>query len=249
MPPGYLRALLFTDPAIVVLTVVMGSISLATSLFDRNGRRQHRIARFWSRMLLRVCGVKMRVEGVEKITPDCCFVLAANHCSLMDTPVVLGYMPVQFRFFAKKVLFRIPFLGTHLRRSGHLPVVREDPRASIKSLSEGARIIRENKVSVLLFPEGSRSENGKLKDFKEGAAYIAIKAGVPVIPIAIVGTAEVLPIKSMHIRPGRVSLLVGDPIPTAGLKLQSRGPLTQQIREAIGKMLAEATCPKLSKTL
>src|SRR5206468_1206186 len=100
----------------------------------------------------------------------------------IDTPAVLGYIPLQFRFFAKKGLFRIPLLGGHLRRAGHFPVVRENPRASLKSLSEGARLVRERNLSVLFFPEGGRTD-GEMREFKEGAAYLAIKAGVPAVPI------------------------------------------------------------------
>ena len=134
----------------------------------------------------------------------------------MDIPALLSELPFQFRFFAKKGLYRIPFLGTHLRRAGHLPVDRSSPRASLKSMTEGARIIAERHTSVLLFPEGGRAPEG-LRQFKEGAAYIAIKAGVPIVPIAIVGMRPLLPMGSVHIRSGQVMLRVGTPSPTKGL--------------------------------
>src|SRR5262249_30024770 len=172
--------------------------------------------------------------------PRGAYVFVANHRSLMDTPVVLAHIPVQFRFLAKKGLFLIPILGTHLRRAGHLPVVKDDPRASLKSMSDAARIIRERGLSVLLFPEGGRS-HGKLQEFKEGAAYIAIKAGVPAVPVAMTGTRQVLPMGSMQIMSGIVGLRIGDPIPTANLTLKDRSSLTLTLRERVAELLGEST--------
>src|SRR6266404_1567044 len=128
MSLAYIRSLFITDPIIILATIIMGSISLLASLFDSAGRVQHQISRVWSRMLLAVSGVRMKITGLEKIDPNGSYVFVANHRSLMDTPVVLAHIPLQFRFLAKKGLFLIPILGTHLRRAGHLPVVKGDPR-------------------------------------------------------------------------------------------------------------------------
>lgn len=223
-----LRAALFADPLIVLATIIFGTASLVASLFDPTGTTQHRIARMWGRVLLAVGGVKVRVEGLEKLDPKGSYVLVSNHLSLMDTPLVIRHIPLQFRFFAKQGLFRVPFIGTHLRRAGHLPVVRDNPRAGLRLLSEGARIIRERGISVLIFPEGGRSE-GPIREFKEGAAYVAIKAGVPAVPIGICGTRESLPMGSVIVRPAEVRLRVGDPIPTADLKLRDHGRLTETL--------------------
>ena len=129
-------------------------------------------------------------------------------------------------------------MGTHLARAGHLPVDRSSPRASLKSMSAGARIIAERGVSVLLFPEGGRSPAG-LREFREGAAYIAIKSGAPVLPIGIEGMRQLLPMGSIHLRSGRVKLRVGDPIPTASLKLSDRAALTHRLREEIARLTEE----------
>jgi len=239
MSLSYIRSLLITDPIIIVATIIMGSYSLIVSLFDRLGDRQHEISRVWSRMLLAVSGVKMRIEGLEKIDPEGSYVFVANHRSLMDIPVLLAHLPLQFRFLAKKGLFLIPIMGTHLRRAGHLPVVKGDPRASLRSMSDAAKIIRERNISVLLFPEGGRGTD-KLQDFKEGAAYIAIKAGVPVIPIAMTGTREVLPMGSMQIMSGIVELKIGDPIPVENLTLKDRMPFTGILRDKVAALLSES---------
>src|SRR5579884_2197220 len=195
-----LRGILFADPAIVLATIIYGTISLIVSFFDSTGRMQIRVARAWARMLLRLSGVRVNVEGLEQIDPAGSYVFIANHLSYMDTPVALANIPVQFRFLAKRGLFQIPFLGTHLSRAGHIPVPREDPRASVKTMQVAAEIIRERGISLLIFPEGGRSLDGVLQPFKEGAAYIAIKAGVPMIPIALEGTREVLPMHSWKIQ-------------------------------------------------
>lgn len=236
MSKGLIRALLITDPLIIVATVILGSLNLLVSLFDHSGRKQVAIARFWSRVLLRIANVRMTVEGREKIDPNGSYVFVSNHVSFMDTPVVLAHIPVQFRFLAKKGLFKIPFLGYHLTRAGHIPVPRENPREAVKAMANAGRIIRERGISILVFPEGGRSLRG-LREFKEGAAYIAIKAGVPLVPIALAGTLEVLPMGSLNVRPGHVRLRVGDPIPTTALTLHDRGALTQQAYERVAELL------------
>ncbi|HTT60735.1 MAG TPA: lysophospholipid acyltransferase family protein [Bryobacteraceae bacterium] len=231
-----LRAYLLIDPLVVMATLVLGLASMLASTFDKRGRTQHAIARLWARTLLAVCGVRLRIEGLEKLQKNTAYVLVANHSSYIDTPVVL-LLPLQIRFFAKRGLFKIPLLGGHLRRAGHLPVVRENPRASLKSLTEGARLVRERGVSVILFPEGGRSPHG-LREFKEGAAYLAIKAGVPVVPIGITGTRQVLPMGTVHVRPHPVTIRIGDPIATAGLKLDARGPLSQTLRCKVAELIS-----------
>jgi 1-acyl-sn-glycerol-3-phosphate acyltransferase len=231
-----LRALLVSDPLIIILTIVMGSASLVASLFDRTGRAAHGVARVWARWLLRVSGISASVEGIENIKPEGSYVFVANHLSYIDTPLVIGMIPVQFRFLAKQSLWKVPFIGYHLNRAGHIPVPREDPRASVRTMTEAARIIRERGISILVFPEGGRSP-AEMQPFKEGAAYIAIKAGVPVVPLGIVGTREVLPMDSLLVRSGRVLLRIGEPIPTEGLTLRDRDRLTAELQKRVARLI------------
>jgi 1-acyl-sn-glycerol-3-phosphate acyltransferase len=151
---------------------------------------------------------------------------------------------VEIRFYAKQGLFWIPFLGTHLKRAGHLPVVRGDARASVKSMTLGARLIQERQVSMLLFPEGGRTR-GPMREFKEGAAYIAIKAGVPAVPLGIAGTRDVLPMGSSYVRGGPVTLRIGDPIPTAGMKLHDRGQLIARLERQVAELAGEPAEPRI----
>lgn len=240
-----LRSLLFSTPLIALATIVMGTFSIIASLFDGTGKSQHRLARIWARMLLAVSFIRVRSKGLEKLDPQGSYVFVANHGSYMDIPAMLTVLPQQFRFFAKQGLYRIPFLGTHLKRAGHLPVDRTNVRSSLKSMSEGAQIVKQRGISVLLFPEGGRSLEG-LHEFKEGAAYIAIKAGVPAVPVALVGMRELLPMGSGHLRSGRAVLRIGDPIPTAGLKTSDRAELNRRLHEEVARMLgiAPATLSK-----
>ena len=233
-----LRSLFFSTPLIVLSTIVLGTVSLIASFFDASGNTQYAVARVWGRVLLAAGFIRVRAEGLEKLDPRTPYVLVANHSSYMDIPAILARLPNQFRFFAKKGLFQIPFLGWHLRRAGHLQVDRSSARASLKTMSEGARMVRERGVSVLLFPEGGRSPH-VLREFKEGAAYIAIKAGVPAVPIALVGMRRILPMGGIHIRSGRAVLRVGDPIPTEGMTVSDRAALNQRLYREIARLLEE----------
>lgn len=232
-----LRAYLLTDPLIILCTMMFGTVSVLVSLFDKTGDTQIRVARWWSRLLLAVSGIHVTVEGLEHIEPNGSYVLASNHASYMDTPVIMGNVPLQFRFLAKRGLFDIPFIGTHLKQAGHIPVPREDPRASVKTMQLAAETIQQRKISMLVFPEGGRSEDGILRAFKEGGAYIAIRAGVPLVPIVLIGTHDVLPMHSGVVRAGRVTVRVLPPIPTDGLTLKDRGKLTDQVHSLIAAEL------------
>jgi 1-acyl-sn-glycerol-3-phosphate acyltransferase len=241
-----LRAYLFVDPAIVLSTIFFGSVSILVSLFDRSGNSFIRLARYWARSLLAVGGVRVHVEGLEQLSPGGSYVLVANHLSYMDTPVVLANIPVQFRFLAKKGLFQIPLLGTHLSQAGHIPVPRGDPRASVRTMQLAAETIQRHEISLLVFPEGGRSHDGILQPFKEGAAYIAIRAGVPAVPIAIVGTQRILPFGSGVVVPGAVTLRILPPIDTGALTLKDRGKLTEQIRGLISQELEHTSTAQLA---
>ena len=239
---SFLRSLLISTPLIALSTVATSLTSMAFAFFDRSGNSAHQVARLWAKLLLAESFIRVRVEGLEKLDRHGNYVFVSNHASFMDIPAILSTLPQQFRFFAKKGLFRIPFLGWHLRWAGHLPVDRSNARASLKTMSDGARIISERRISVLLFPEGGRSAHG-LRGFKEGAAYIAIKAGVPVVPMAVVGMRELLPMGSIHIRSGRVTVRIGDPIDTRSLKLADRMDLTERLHAQVARMLEGSAEP------
>lgn len=233
---SFLRAYFVTAPLIVLATIAFGLVSRVIALFETDGRRQIAVAREWARCLLWVTGVKVKVEGLEKIDPHRSYVFSANHLSYMDTPVLLANIP-EFRFLAKSGLFKIPLLGTHLATAGHISVPRDDARAAVKTMTTAAQLIRDHGISVLIFPEGGRSHTGELAAFQEGAAYIAIRAGVSLVPIALKGTREVLPFGSGHFRSGPVTMRIGDPISTDQAQLRDRGRITAELRDSIVSLL------------
>src|SRR5579863_10580489 len=236
---AFVWSMVFVDPLIILSTILCATVSITASFFEKDGAMQSAVARFWARSLLKIAGVSVKVEGLEKIQPGKPYVFVANHLSYMDTPVVLGNIPVQFRFMAKSGLFQIPLLGTHLARAGHIPVPRDDARAAVKTMNMAAQVMRQHGASLLIFPEGGRSQTGELAAFKEGAAYIAIRAGLPLVPIALTGTREVLPFGSAHVRSGPVTMRIGEPIPTDQVQLRDRGRITAEVRDRIVSLLDE----------
>lgn len=229
---SYLRSLLFTNLLIYLYTVVCGTLSLGGSLFDAQGRWQHACARVWSWLILTTSGIRVRVEGPENVHPRETTIFCANHQSAMDIPILFVHLPVQFRFVAKRSLFRMPFMGWHLRRSGHIPVERDRPREALKSLEQAAQKVREGK-SVVLFPEGHRSRDGQIGPFKAGSFYLAILAGVPIVPITLNGTRHVLKPDTYHVRAGQTEMIVHPSIPTHGLSLGDVNALSERVRAQI----------------
>lgn len=233
---SWVRTILFTGPLVVLLTIYYGTLDLIASFIDSTGDWQHRIAQRWSKALLFVGGVRITLEDIQKIQENGSYIFASNHLSFSDTPVMIANIPCQFRFMAKQGLFNVPFIGFHLRRGGHIPVPREDARAAVRAINEAARIVKERKISILLFPEGGRTD-GELRRFKEGAALIAITAGVPIVPVAVRGTREIMPMGSLRMVPGKVRIRIGNPISTEGMSPKDRSKLNQQVRDQVEAML------------
>ncbi|MGC8760058.1 MAG: lysophospholipid acyltransferase family protein [Bryobacteraceae bacterium] len=239
MTSSYWFSLLGRAPLVILSTALFGTLSMIASLWDRSGRQQFAIARVWARTLLWAAGARVRAVGLEKIDPRGTYVICPNHVSYMDTPVLLAWLPVEFRFMAKEELLKLPFIGGHLRRAGNISVPLDDPRAALRVLSAAGKAMQENGVSVLVFPEGGRSASGELREFKDGAAYLAIKAQAPLVPVALIGVRDILPMHSHHLRPGRVTMRVGDPIPTAGSKPSDRTELTARLHAAVRELLEQ----------
>jgi 1-acyl-sn-glycerol-3-phosphate acyltransferase len=238
---AFLWSLVVIDPLIILSTILCGCVSIVLTLFDKSGNSGIKVGRVWARSLLLFVRVRVRVKGLEKIDAGGKYVFCANHLSYMDTPVVLGHIPVQFRFLAKRGLFQIPFMGTHLKQAGHIPVPLEDARAAVRTLTLAAETSQKRSGWLLIFPEGGRSEDGFLQPFKEGAAYVAIKAQVPIVPMALIGTRAILPMHGATFRSGPVTLRIGDPIPTQGMTTRDRDTLTQRVREQIVSL--QESCP------
>jgi 1-acyl-sn-glycerol-3-phosphate acyltransferase len=209
-PYHWWRTVFFLIPAIAVYTIVLGAASIVSSLFDRRGYFAHGCARTWSWLILKTTGVRVRVDGLERIKPGETYVFVANHQSIYDTPIVFASLPYQLRIIAKESLAAFPVLGWHLRRGGHLFVDRKHPdRAGI--LDRWRALVSEG-LSLIIYAEGTRSPDGHTARFKAGSFLLAIQAGLPIVPLAVIGTRQVMPKGRLRTEPADVQLVVHDPI-------------------------------------
>jgi 1-acyl-sn-glycerol-3-phosphate acyltransferase len=223
---------LFCLPMVGLATISFGTISLVCGLWDKDGSQQHFIARQWARVLLRIALSPVTLEHAERLHVHETAVYASNHLSYYDTPVLFAKLPFQFRILAKAPLWKIPFIGWYLDRSGQVPIDQSSARAGIVSLSRGVKTLQSG-MPMVIFPEGGRSATGELKDMVAGAAWLAIKAQVPLVPLTLVGTYELLPIHVYALRPRPLKLIVGEPISTAGMTTRNADALTQRLRDEI----------------
>ena len=233
-PPFALRWLsyLLLVPLVALATAGFGCISLLCGLWDTSGRQQHFIAHLWARTLLLISLSPVTIVGRERLHEHETAVYASNHLSYMDTPVLFAKLPFQFRILAKQGLWKTPFIGWYLHRSGQVSVDTKSPRSLIASLNRGVATLKHG-LPLVLFPEGGRAATGQLQSMMSGCAYMAIKAQVPLIPLTLIGTYELLPIHVYALHPRPIRIIVGDPIPTAGLTTRDADALTQRLYEAI----------------
>ena len=231
------RSLLWTIPLCFSWTAVLVTLSFAIMPLA-SADTLTAIWRFWARSMLFLCGARVTVRGLENLTPGQHYIFASNHLSLIDSPLLVAHLPRTLRFLAKRELFSIPFMGWYLGHQGHIAIDRGDARSTLRSMAEAARVIHDQQRSVLVFPEGTRSMDGQMQEFKEGAALLAIRAATPVVPVGVVGTERVLPSKAKEIRSAPVELRIGAPLDVAGLDVKQRAELTQRLRDAVAALIA-----------
>jgi 1-acyl-sn-glycerol-3-phosphate acyltransferase len=219
-------------PLFFVATIFFGTLSLSASFFETDGRIQHRIAKLWASTSMRIALSPVTVVGGENLRSHTVAVYAANHLSYMDTPVLFSALPFQFRILARQSLWKVPFIGWHLHRSGQIAVNTDNPGASIRSLSSAVKALKAG-MPLVVFPEGGRTRNGHLSEFMSGPAYMAIRAQVPLIPIAIIGTYELLPMHTRHFFPQPIQLIVGSPIDTTAYTTRQVTLLTDHLKAQI----------------
>ncbi len=240
---SWLRSIFILDPLVYLYTIVLGGLSVLSSLFDRTGRTQHGFARFWAWLILKTVMCPLRLEGGERLRVHRPVMFAFNHGSALDIPVGYVAIPVPFRILAKKELFRYPFLGWHLTRSGQIAIDQGNPRTTLRTLNRGVDTLRSG-MPLLVYPEGGRCSDGHIQPFQGGVFYLAIKAQCDIVPVALVGTFEALPINTFHVRPRPLDVIVGEPIPTAGYTTRDMEKLSARVRQAISDMYYQrATLP------
>ena len=236
----FLQAL-FAIPFALFLTLLISILTLfKTLVLGGNAASVQSLAAWWASSICRVSGVKVAVTGTEPLDPEKPYIFAANHQSQFDIFVLQGFLGVDFRWLAKKELFTVPIWGPAMRRAGYIPVDRSHGRQALKSIGEAAQKISAG-TSVIIFPEGTRTRDGKMQNFKSGAMVLAIKSGVDIVPVAIKGTYEILPKGKLLMNPGNVLIRIGNPIATKNYKLKDKHVLAKILQEEVTELLGAMT--------
>jgi 1-acyl-sn-glycerol-3-phosphate acyltransferase len=231
---------LLLNATIVGLSIYFSLLGIFLSRFDRTGgERIHRLVSVpWAKAILWVCGVKVVVRHRENLDPTLPRVYLSNHQSYFDIFVLLAHLPVHFKFVLKQELMRVPLLGPAMRGAGYIGIDRDDPRKAIKGMNEAAEKVRMG-ASIMVFPEGTRSVDGKLQDFKPGGFHLALKAGCDVVPLAILKSRFIVPKGSLRVQSGTCHLLVGKPIPTGGVTRKNMPELMARVQQAMIEMMEQ----------
>jgi len=217
----------------VIATAFFAAMCIVISPFAAGGENTiHKIASLWGKTLLRISGVTVEVTGQENIPPNTPLIFMANHQSNFDILALLACIPVQFRWLSKKEVFYIPVMGHAMKRAGYISIDRENRTKAIRGLDEAAQKIKNGKA-VMTFPEGTRSRDGKIRPFKKGMFYLAIKSGVPIIPLSIRGSRAIMPRKSLRIHPGKITMIIGKPIDVKEYSIENRDELMTKVRNVI----------------
>jgi 1-acyl-sn-glycerol-3-phosphate acyltransferase len=227
-----LRSYFILDPLIWLYTIVMGLLSLPTSLFSNSGRIQHDFARAWSWLIMKTIFSPVTVIGLDRIDTRKPHVYAVNHASALDIPVLYVYLPFQFRIVFKKELLKYPIVGWHLKRSGQVCIDQQNKAAAVRSVRAALKSLDAG-MPLVIFPEGGRTPDGKIKPFMPGAFFLAIKAQVDIVPVALVGTYELLPMNTYHIKCQPLEMHVGEPISTTGLTLKDMDALSATVQREL----------------
>jgi 1-acyl-sn-glycerol-3-phosphate acyltransferase len=219
------------------LTLVMTLLGIPIALTGAD--RMHSWARLWGRCGLFLGGARLVITGLEHVPPDQPVIFMPNHQSNFDILALLAGIPGQFRWLAKAELFRVPLFGMTMRHAGYIPVERSDRRKSMESMKTAAARIAEG-TSVVIFPEGTRSDDGKLLEFKKGGFMMALQSGVQIVPMAIQGSYDILPKQRYRVRGGTIEVTFFPPLTTADRSIRQIGALIEEVKAPIAKSLGEA---------
>jgi 1-acyl-sn-glycerol-3-phosphate acyltransferase len=227
-----LRSYFIYDPLIWLYTVVFGITSIPFGFVDKDGSILHGFAHNWSKLIMKTILSPVRVTGLEKIDTSRTYVYAVNHASALDIPVLYASLPFQFRIVHKKELLSYPVIGWHLKRSGQVCVDQQNPAHSVGQIKSAVRTLK-NGMPLVIFPEGGRTADGRIQPFLDGAFFMAIKARVDIVPIALVGTYELLPMDTFHIKSRPLEMRIGDPIPTSEWTVRNLQGLSAKVQHEI----------------
>jgi 1-acyl-sn-glycerol-3-phosphate acyltransferase len=230
-----LRSYFIFDPLIWFYTLFMGLLAVPGGMFDRSGRRLHWFSHAWSWLIMKSILSPVKVTGLDRIDTSKPHVYAVNHASALDIPVLYTYFPFQFRIAFKKELLSYPVVGWQLKRSGQVCIDQQNPAHSISSIRAALKGLKAG-LPLVIYPEGGRTPDGEIKPFLPGAFFLAIKAQVDIVPVALVGTYELLPMDTYHIKCRPLEMRVGEPISTAGLTLRDMETLSARVQKAVEEL-------------
>ncbi len=225
-------------PWMLLLTGVIASLVVLAGALGVGQNRIQVLARLWARLLAGGVGCRISVSGLENLEPGATYVFASNHASALDILALLAVLPNNFRWIAKKELFSIPVFGPSLKAAGYIAIDRSDNRAAMRSIIDAAQRIRDG-ASVVIFPEGTRSADGKLLPFKSGGFMLAQRSGRPVAPVAIIGSHDVLPAKSLLVDPGSIHVKIGQPLTPEEVRGLDRDQLSELTRWRVQALLGQ----------
>ncbi len=227
-----LRSYFVFDPLIWLYTILLGPLAVPASLFGDKERVLHNFARFWSQLIMKTILSPVTVTDLEKIDLSKPHVYAVNHASALDIPVLYVNLPFQFRIVFKSELLSYPVIGWHLKRSGQICIDQQNPSRSIGSVRSALKSLKAG-MPLVIFPEGGRTPDGEIKPFMAGAFFLAIKSQVNIVPVALVGTYELLPMNTYHIKSRPLEMRVGEPISTEGFTLRDMDAISEKVKTAM----------------
>jgi 1-acyl-sn-glycerol-3-phosphate acyltransferase len=219
---------------IILVTVFMAVMAILVSFVNAGGKTAHKVGRIWAKCILSLSNIRVTVKGISNLKPGRSYIFMANHMSNFDIPILQAYLPVQFTWLAKAELYKIPIFGYAMKRAGYISIERSDRKSAIESLNKAAKTIRDG-VSVIIFPEGTRSRTNNVQPFKKGGFFLALDSGVPIIPVIIHGTGQIMPKKKMLITPGNVTLEIAKPINSSDYTRKTKDDLMKKVRDIILK--------------
>lgn len=240
---SHLRSYLFFDPLIWLITVLLGIASIPFGFFDKDGSILHGFASVWAKLTMRSIFSPLRVIGLDQVDTSKPHVYAINHGSAFDIPALYAYLPFQFRILHKKELLAYPIVGWHLKRSKQVCVDQQNPSRSIGQIKSALRTLKAG-MPLVIFPEGGRTPDGRIQPFLPGAFFLAIKSEIDIVPIALRGLYELLPMNTYHIKPRPLEMRVGKPISTAGLEMKDMEQLSARVQKAVEEMYYASPDPQ-----
>jgi 1-acyl-sn-glycerol-3-phosphate acyltransferase len=223
---------------IILLSVVMGTLAVLARLFDSSNNLSHRVSSLWGRLLCTLNGIQVDIEGLEHIQQDQAQIFVANHQGYFDIFALSGFLPVQIRWVAKSSLFKIPFVGWSIAASGYIPVERGNRKKSYQAFLATIEKLKAGN-SIVIFPEGTRSEDGTIGPFKKGGFLLSVRSGAPLVPVTLLGTGSIIKKGSGIIKPGRIQIIISPPIPSQTVAEDKEENVLHTLRDIICKNYEE----------